>query len=68
MNVVALDACVARDARLRLWSEHLEQDASGDPVTVIDELWRPVAERKSRSGSSAFFAASPAAREPCSAR
>jgi hypothetical protein len=30
-----------RDARLRLWSEHLERDAAGDPVEVIDELWRP---------------------------
>ena len=32
--------------RLRLWSEHLElpvDQVSGDPSTVIDELWRPTA-------------------------
>jgi hypothetical protein len=37
---------VARRARLRLWSEHLERDAGdidGDPTAVIDALWRPIA-------------------------
>jgi phosphatidylserine/phosphatidylglycerophosphate/cardiolipin synthase-like enzyme len=41
VNVVIHDAAFVRDARLRLWSEHLEEDAAGEPVRVIDELWRP---------------------------
>jgi phosphatidylserine/phosphatidylglycerophosphate/cardiolipin synthase-like enzyme len=46
MNVVTCDATVARETRLRLWAEHLErsvEDVSGEPVRVIDELWRPIA-------------------------
>ncbi|MHB8234350.1 MAG: phospholipase D-like domain-containing protein [Solirubrobacteraceae bacterium] len=46
MNIVTCDGDVARQTRLRLWSEHLERplDAvSGDPTDVIDGLWRPVA-------------------------
>ena len=46
MNVVACDGALAREVRLRLWSEHLERpvDAvSGDPARVVDELWRPIA-------------------------
>jgi phosphatidylserine/phosphatidylglycerophosphate/cardiolipin synthase-like enzyme len=46
VNVVLCDEQRARDARLRLWSEHLERDAGdidGDPASVIDELWRPLA-------------------------
>ena len=46
MNVVACDPALARDTRLRLWSEHLEcppAAVSGDPARVVDELWRPIA-------------------------
>lgn len=47
MNVVSDHAGLARDTRLRLWSEHLdlehEQIAERDPCEVIDELWRPTA-------------------------
>ena len=55
VNVVTCDAALARDTRLRLWAAHLERDideVSGDPTTVIDELWRPIAaeqrERRAR--------------------
>ena len=55
VNVVACDAGLARDTRLRLWAAHLERDIdeiSGDASTVIDELWRPIAaeqrERRNR--------------------
>jgi phosphatidylserine/phosphatidylglycerophosphate/cardiolipin synthase-like enzyme len=51
MNVLTCDAAVARQTRLRLWSEHLErplEEISGDPTTVIDELWRPLAEEQRR--------------------
>jgi phosphatidylserine/phosphatidylglycerophosphate/cardiolipin synthase-like enzyme len=41
VNVVIHETTFVRDARLRLWSEHLERDAAGDPTQVIDELWRP---------------------------
>jgi phosphatidylserine/phosphatidylglycerophosphate/cardiolipin synthase-like enzyme len=46
VDVVTCDARLARDTRLRLWSEHLERDreaVSGDPARLVDELWRPIA-------------------------
>ena len=46
MNVVSHSPELARGTRLRLWSEHLERPAeglAGDPATLIDELWRPLA-------------------------
>ena len=46
MNVITCDPGVARETRLRLWSEHLElpiEQVSGDPTAVVDELWRPTA-------------------------
>jgi phosphatidylserine/phosphatidylglycerophosphate/cardiolipin synthase-like enzyme len=46
VNVVVRDERPARAARLRLWSEHLERpvgEIEGDPTSVIDELWRPLA-------------------------
>jgi phosphatidylserine/phosphatidylglycerophosphate/cardiolipin synthase-like enzyme len=46
VNIVTCDAALARDTRLRLWAAHLERDiddVAGDPSTVIDELWRPIA-------------------------
>jgi phosphatidylserine/phosphatidylglycerophosphate/cardiolipin synthase-like enzyme len=55
VNVVLHDEEAARTTRLRLWSEHLERDdVGGDPVAIIDELWRPRAEeeleRRQREG------------------
>jgi phosphatidylserine/phosphatidylglycerophosphate/cardiolipin synthase-like enzyme len=43
LNVVVRDETFARAARLRLWSEHLERDADGEPARVIDDVWRPLA-------------------------
>jgi phosphatidylserine/phosphatidylglycerophosphate/cardiolipin synthase-like enzyme len=46
MNIVTHAADLIKDTRLRLWSEHLERgrgDVSGDPSTVIDTIWRPIA-------------------------
>ena len=46
MNLVSHDPALARETRLRLWSEHLERPIAklaGDPATVIDEIWRPLA-------------------------
>ncbi|MCW3033889.1 MAG: hypothetical protein QOK19_668 [Solirubrobacteraceae bacterium] len=46
MNIVTCDPTIARETRLRLWSEHLErplEEVSGEPARVIDELWRPIA-------------------------
>jgi phosphatidylserine/phosphatidylglycerophosphate/cardiolipin synthase-like enzyme len=46
MNVVSHDPGLARSTRLRLWAEHLERPAAtleGDPATLIDEVWRPLA-------------------------
>jgi phosphatidylserine/phosphatidylglycerophosphate/cardiolipin synthase-like enzyme len=49
MNVVCHDESTARALRLRLWSEHLQCDASeleGDPTPIVDERWRPLAEEE----------------------
>jgi phosphatidylserine/phosphatidylglycerophosphate/cardiolipin synthase-like enzyme len=47
MNVVTDDPALARDTRLRLWSEHLETEipaiADQSPCAVVDRLWRPIA-------------------------
>ena len=45
MNLVTHDRELARQTRLRLWSEHLErqlQDIPADPTHAIDELWKPI--------------------------
>jgi len=47
VNVVVRDEAFVRAARERLWSEHLEQGVTGDPVRAIDELWRPRANESS---------------------
>ncbi|HVS84197.1 MAG TPA: phospholipase D family protein [Gaiellaceae bacterium] len=53
-NVVLRDPELARATRLRLWSEHLERAADGDPAQVFDEVWLPhakeQAERRERDG------------------
>ncbi|HEY2073161.1 MAG TPA: phospholipase D family protein, partial [Gaiellaceae bacterium] len=47
VNVVLQDEALARATRVRLWSEHLQRDdVDGDPVQVVDEIWRPIAERE----------------------
>ncbi|MDQ6730922.1 MAG: phospholipase D family protein [Actinomycetota bacterium] len=47
MCVVTDDAHLAHDTRVRLWAEHLELDpadvAQRSPVSLVDEVWRPVA-------------------------
>src|SRR4051794_26329945 len=46
VDVVSTDAGLARETRLRLWAEHLEREVgeiAGDPATVFDELWVPIA-------------------------
>lgn len=51
-NVVTEDAHLARDTRLRLWSEHLELPVEAiselDPTVVLDRHWRPIAEEQLR--------------------
>jgi phosphatidylserine/phosphatidylglycerophosphate/cardiolipin synthase-like enzyme len=49
MNVVTLDPRLARDTRLRLWSEHLElpvDAVSGDPAELFARLWEPISEEQ----------------------
>jgi phosphatidylserine/phosphatidylglycerophosphate/cardiolipin synthase-like enzyme len=46
VNVVTCDAALARAARIRLWSEHLEMEPDqlqADPVELIDTFWKPIA-------------------------
>ena len=40
---------MARETRLRLWSEHLElpvDEIDGDPTEVIEERWKPIADEQ----------------------
>ena len=49
VNVATRDPALARETRIRLWAEHLERkpdELQGDPVTLVDELWRPIAEEQ----------------------
>jgi len=49
VNVVLRDEELARETRLRLWSEHLERprdQVDGDPAALFDELWKPLAEER----------------------
>ena len=51
VNIATWDEQLARATRLRLWSEHLERDASeleGDTTDIVDELWRPIAAEQLR--------------------
>jgi phosphatidylserine/phosphatidylglycerophosphate/cardiolipin synthase-like enzyme len=46
MNVACCDPALARETRLRLWSEHLElpvETVEGDPTEIVDQLWKPIA-------------------------
>jgi phosphatidylserine/phosphatidylglycerophosphate/cardiolipin synthase-like enzyme len=49
VNVVVHDEELARDTRLRLWSEHLElpiEEIDGDPVEVVDRHWERISEEQ----------------------
>jgi phosphatidylserine/phosphatidylglycerophosphate/cardiolipin synthase-like enzyme len=49
VNVVTLDARLARETRLRLWSEHLElpvDELDRDPTAVVEEHWEPISEEQ----------------------
>lgn len=51
VNMVSHDPGLARDTRLRLWSEHLDlpvAEVDGEPSRVIDELWMPIAREQLR--------------------
>jgi phosphatidylserine/phosphatidylglycerophosphate/cardiolipin synthase-like enzyme len=49
LNVLTCDAALARQTRLRLWSEHTERpidEIAGDPSSVVDGVWRSIAEEQ----------------------
>ncbi len=51
VNIVTCDEGLARETRLRLWSEHLQRpvaEISGDPAEVIDRVWRPIAQEQAQ--------------------
>ena len=48
-NVVCRDPQLVRETRLRLWAEHLDRpvdELGGDPVVIVDTIWRPLAEQQ----------------------
>ena len=50
-NVLTCDSTLARQTRLRLWSEHLQRPAeelAGPSVRVVDDVWKPIAEEQAR--------------------
>ena len=49
MNLVTHDPRLAQQTRHRLWAEHLQRpinEVSGDPVDVIERLWKPIAQEQ----------------------
>jgi phosphatidylserine/phosphatidylglycerophosphate/cardiolipin synthase-like enzyme len=49
INIATCDPVLARHTRLALWAEHLDrtvEQIDHDPTTVIDGLWRPIAEEQ----------------------
>ncbi|MHB8659760.1 MAG: hypothetical protein ACYC91_17795 [Solirubrobacteraceae bacterium] len=47
--MITQDRRLAGELRHRLWAEHLElpaADVQGDPTTIIDEQWKPIASRQ----------------------
>jgi len=49
INIATCDPMLARHTRLALWAEHLDrtvEEIDHDPTTVIDGLWRPIAEEQ----------------------
>lgn len=49
INIATCDPVLARHTRLALWAEHLGrtvEEIDHDPTTVIDRLWRPIAEEQ----------------------
>jgi phosphatidylserine/phosphatidylglycerophosphate/cardiolipin synthase-like enzyme len=49
MNIVTHDPVLARETRLRLWSEHLElpiDSLDRDPIDVIDTIWKPISKQQ----------------------
>jgi len=49
MNVVTHDTALARQTRLRLWSEHLGlpiEQIAGEPAQVIDDYWKSISKEQ----------------------
>jgi phosphatidylserine/phosphatidylglycerophosphate/cardiolipin synthase-like enzyme len=49
INIATCDPVLTRHTRLALWAEHLHcavEEIDDDPTTVIDGLWRPIAEEQ----------------------
>jgi phosphatidylserine/phosphatidylglycerophosphate/cardiolipin synthase-like enzyme len=49
VNIASCDRELARQMRLRLWSEHTERpvgELDRDPCAVVDDTWRPIAEEQ----------------------
>jgi phosphatidylserine/phosphatidylglycerophosphate/cardiolipin synthase-like enzyme len=51
INIATCDPMLARHSRLALWAEHLNltvEQIDHNPTTVIDGVWRPIAEEQLR--------------------
>ena len=57
VNIATCDPELTRHTRLALWAEHLHravEEIDHDPTTVIDGLWRPIAEEQLHHQTSGF--------------
>ena len=49
MNIVTHDPALARETRLRLWSEHLElpiDNLDRDPIDAMNNIWKPISKEQ----------------------
>lgn len=71
VNIATTDSALPRRTRLRLWAEHLERpeaEIDGDPTTVIDTIWTPLAHDQLTRNNNSLTATARVTRLPAVSR